>query len=73
MLHRAPDKSPPRDVWALVVLAPLERLTEALRRGDPFSTQSLADMQALQRRLGAFDAALSDRLVIEEERDRAGR
>ena len=36
-------------------------MTDALRRGDPFDDQSLADMRALRNRLGAFDMALSMR------------
>ena len=60
-LPRVRDTSRSRDVWALVVCGGIERLTEALRRGDPFDDQSLADMRALRNRLGAFDMALSMR------------
>lgn len=39
----------------------------ALRRGDDFSAQGLADMQALNRRLAALSAALEYRLELVEE------
>lgn len=60
-LPRVRDTSRPRDVWLLVVCGGVERMTDALRRGDPFDDQSLADMRALRNRLGAFDMALSMR------------
>ncbi len=59
MLPRAADTSRPRDCWAIMVLGGVERLTEALRRGDAFDRQSLADMRELRRRLGAFEQALT--------------
>jgi hypothetical protein len=59
MLPRAADTSRPRDCWAIMVLGGVERLTEALRRGDAFDRQSLADMRELRRRLGAFEIALT--------------
>jgi hypothetical protein len=54
-----------------MVLGGVERLTEALRRGDAFDKQSLADMDQLAMRLGAFNAALDMRKnaarMVEEE------
>ena len=61
-LPRVIDKTAPRDCWSIMVLEAVERLTTALRRGDPFDAQSLSDMQALQRRLGAFEAALDAKI-----------
>lgn len=67
-LPRAKDTTRPRDAFALLILNPLEHLTTALRRGDPFSAQALTDMEALRNRLNAFEAALNDRLsLIEDE------
>ncbi len=60
-LPRIADRSRPRDVWAVMVLGGVERLTESLRRGDPYDEQSLADMRALRMRLTAFEAALTAR------------
>lgn len=61
-LPRIADTSRPRDCWSVMVLGGIERLTDALRRGDPFDAQSLSDMNALRMRLSAFDAALSARI-----------
>lgn len=66
-LPRVADQSRPRDAWALVVCGGIERLTEALRRGDAFDEQSLHDMRALRSRLGAFSDALTAREAILEE------
>lgn len=60
-LPQVRDTSRPRDCWAVMVLGGLERLTEALMRGDAFDAQSLTDMEQLSRRLGAFDRALTVR------------
>lgn len=68
-LPRGPDTSRPRDVFALMVLSGVERCTEALRRGDPFDAQSLADMRQLRNRLAAFDAALAAREALIEDDD----
>lgn len=62
-LPRAIDTTPPRDCWRIMVLAPVERLTEALMRGDAFDASSLSDMEALRRRLDAFGRALDSRLA----------
>jgi hypothetical protein len=67
-LPRAKDETRPRDAWLLLVCGGVERLTESLRRGDPFSEKALSDMTALDRRLGAFSAALAARMpVVEDE------
>lgn len=66
-LPRVPDSTRPREAFALLVLEPVERLTTALRRGDAFSAQALADMEALRNRLKAFDAALDARISALED------
>lgn len=67
-LKRAKDETRPQDAFSLMVLSGVERLTTALRRGDPFSEKALNDMLGLDRRLSAFSQALHDRLpVVEEE------
>ena len=68
-LRRIDDDTRPREAWAIVVLESIERLTTSLRRGHPFSTQAVRDMQALQRRLQAFSEALDYRLETERERE----
>ena len=70
-LPRMADTSRPRDAWAIVVLGGVESMTNALRRGDPFSERALDDMRQLRRRLDAFGAALDERCraageVVEE-------
>ena len=60
------DTTRPRDCWAIMVCGGVERLTDALRRGDAFDAQSLADMRDLQRRLGAFSDALTMRMAAAE-------
>lgn len=72
MIPRGPDTLRPRTAYGLVVLDGIERLTTALRRGDPFSSEALDDMAQLRRRLEAFAHALEDRLqahaiVLEED------
>lgn len=66
-LPRMQDSTRPRDAWALVVCGGIERMTEALRRGEPFDEQSLHDMRALRNRLAAFDAALAMREQVLED------
>ena len=66
-LPRTKDTSRPQDAWALFVCGGVERLTTALRRGDPFSERALQDMLQLDRRLDAFHTALHDRLPLTEE------
>lgn len=63
-----PENRRPRDLVALMFLSPLERLTEALERGEAFDEQNLADMQAMQRRLTAFDRALTARVTAAKGR-----
>lgn len=60
-LPRVKDVTRPRDCWAVMVCGGVERLTEALRRGDAFDAQSVADMDELCRRLEAFRVALEMR------------
>ena len=68
-LPRATDTTRPREAFEILVLNAIERLTMCLRRGDSFTAQGLADMQALSRRLGAFQDALDERrkLIDTEE------
>lgn len=67
-LPRAKDTTKPRDVFAMLYLEPLERVTMALRRGDAFSPASIAQLEAMTRRFDALKAALDDRMqMIEEE------
>ncbi|WP_136685663.1 hypothetical protein [Falsirhodobacter xinxiangensis] len=66
-LPRVQDASRPRDVFAVMVLGGVERLTEALRRGDAFDEQSLSEMRLLRQRLSAFDAALAARETLIEQ------
>jgi hypothetical protein len=42
-------------------------MTEALRRGDAFTPESLRDMQLMQQRLEAFSDALDARLSLLED------
>lgn len=65
-LARAKDQTRPQDAFALMVLGGVERLTGALRRGEPFSERALNDMLALDRRLAAFSEALKSRLTLTE-------
>lgn len=60
-LARMKDTTRPRDCWAVMVCGGVERLTEALRRGDAFDAQSVTDMDDLCRRLEAFRSALESR------------
>jgi hypothetical protein len=57
----------PRDTMRLMVFDPIERMTEALRRGDAFTPESLRDMQLMQQRLEAFSDALDARLSLLED------
>ena len=66
-LPRAKDETRPQDAFAVMVIGGVERLTYALRRGDPFSERALNDLLALQRRLQAFSDALDARLPVTEE------
>lgn len=60
----------PREAFDILVLQSIERLTTSLRRGDAFSAQGLTDMQALSRRLQAFNDALNERLSLIETEDK---
>lgn len=66
-LTRQPDKTRPRDTFQMLVLGPVEQLTTALMRGDPFSEQALREMEHLRNRLAAFDSALQTRIDAEEK------
>lgn len=68
-LPRIADSTRPREAFTLLVLEPVERMTTALRRGDPFSQQALMDMLALQHRLTAFADALNARLSLVEDQE----
>lgn len=61
-LPKAPSTLRHRLVWETMIIGGLERLTDALRRGDEFSEADLRDMQALNMRLSAFSAALEMRV-----------
>jgi predicted transcriptional regulator of viral defense system len=65
-LPRMKDTTRPRDCWQVMVCGGVERLTEALRRGDAFDAQSLADMEELCRRLEGFRMALDARKQLVE-------
>lgn len=66
-LPRMKDESRPRDAWMILVCGGVEKLTEALRRGDPFSEKALNDMMLLRNRLEAFNLALEARLKAKED------
>lgn len=66
-LPRAKDTTRPRDAWTELVCGGVERLTNALRRGDPFSERALDDMLALSRRLNAFNDALASRMPVVDD------
>jgi hypothetical protein len=68
-LSRQPDRTRPRDTVALLVLDPIEGLTRALMRGDPFSEQSLKEMELLRNRHEAFGKALQVRIDAEDEKN----
>lgn len=61
-LPRGTDSTRPRSAFSVVMLDGFERLTTALRRGDPFSEDGLQDMLLLRSRTEAFAAALDARL-----------
>jgi hypothetical protein len=61
-IPRGKDTTRPRTAFAIVMLEGFERLTSALRRGDPFSEDALTDMLALRRRYDAFSETLEARL-----------
>jgi hypothetical protein len=61
-IPRGADLTRPRNAFSMMVLEPIERMTTALRRGDPFSETALQDMLAMNRRLDAFGSALRARL-----------
>jgi hypothetical protein len=61
-LPRGPDTTRSRSVVGVVLIDGIERMTTALRRGDPFSESALDDMLTLRRRLEGFAAALESRL-----------
>lgn len=67
-LPRMKDTTRPRDCWQVMVCGGVERLTYALRRGDAFDAQSLADMEELCRRVEAFRNALDARkaMILED-------
>ncbi len=66
-LPKSKDTTRPREAFSILVLDSVERLTMSLRKGDPFTAQGLTDMQALSRRLGAFQDALNERLTLVED------
>ena len=66
-LPRHKDTTRPRDVWSLFVLNGVERMTESLRRGDSFDAVSVAEIEALCRRVDALRAALDERLAVLED------
>lgn len=62
-LPRAKDATRPRSASSIFLLEGFERLTSALRRGDPF--ESLDDLITLRNRYSAFCRALEDRLRLQ--------
>lgn len=67
-LPRVQDASRPRDVFAVMCLGGIEKLTESLRRGDAYDQQSLNEMITLRQRYSAFSHALDQRLAAVTER-----
>lgn len=61
-LPAIPTPRKPRDLMLIMLIDPVEKLTEALHRGHAFDDASLAEMIILQRRLSAFGFALQARL-----------
>lgn len=68
-LPRMKDCTRPHDAFTIVMIGGIERLTTALRRGDPFSEKGLQEMLKLDQRLSAFSAALHDRLPLTEDEE----
>lgn len=66
-LPRANDTTKAQDAFGLVIIGGVERLTTALRRGDPFTEKGLQEMLTLDRRLQAFSDALAARLPLTEK------
>ncbi|WP_299949102.1 hypothetical protein [uncultured Ruegeria sp.] len=66
-LPRMKDTTRPQDAFTLVMIGGVERMTTALRRGDPFSEKGLQEMLKFDQRCQAFSAALHDRLPITED------
>lgn len=62
-LPRANDITRPRSASSVMLQDGFERLTTALRRGDPFD--DLDDLVRLRSRYKAFCAALEDRLRLQ--------
>lgn len=61
-LPAIPTQRKPRDLMLIMLIDPVEKLTEALQRGHAFDDASLNEMIILQRRLSAFGFALQARL-----------
>jgi len=61
-LPKSKDTTRPKDAFYLVMVLGVERMTQALMKGDAVSPSGLQDMQALERRLGAFSRALNARV-----------
>jgi hypothetical protein len=68
-LPRVPSTLRRRLVWEHMLLGGLERLTDALRRGDEFLETDLHDMRALDMRLHAFSDALAARVAMMKPED----
>lgn len=60
-LPQTPSSRTKRAIWEMLILWPIERLTEHLRSGAFVPEDDLQDMYALRQRLRAFDMALEAR------------
>jgi hypothetical protein len=63
---RGPDQTCGRTAFGIILIEGVERMTTALRRGDPFSADALGDMLALRARLRAFSDALEARAMAHD-------
>lgn len=61
VLPQTPSTRSKRAIWEMLILWPIERLTEHLYSGAHVPEDDLQDMYALRQRLRAFDQALEAR------------
>ena len=66
-LPRAKDITRRLDLFDLMVIEPIERVTTLLRRGEPFTVEQVDRMERLRMRLEALIAALDARLSLVED------
>ena len=68
-LPRHKDQTRPRDAFRLILIEGLERMTTALRRGDPLDARSVEEIEQVCRRADALQEALHGRLHLVESDD----